>query len=143
VSDSSVADSSVSGGPPPDQGPLSPAGVKALKIAIVAMGIMIIVGVAVVIGRMIYLASSSPSPVRAHASTRTVPARFADKIAVALPVGASARQISLNGSSLAILYQGGTGRGIIVIDLASGKEISRIDFSAAQKTRAGVSPQSK
>lgn len=98
-------------------------GVRALKLAVVVMGIMMVVGVLVVIGRIVYLANQRG----AQGTTATGSARLAASARLALPAGASVRQISLSGDRLAVHYEAPGGTGIAVVDLASGAVLSRVD----------------
>ena len=116
---------------PPIQGPLSPGAEKALKIAVVAMGIMMVVGVAVVIGRILYLANkprdARPRGAEAVATSTTL----SPKLKLALPVGAQIKTISLSATRLAVHFRhpvDGTS-GIRIIDLTTGGEVSRIEIS--------------
>jgi hypothetical protein len=112
--------------PTPEQMPDGP-GVRALKIAVVAMGIMIVIGVLVVIGRIVYLASQGPRPATASGAVPTG-ARLAPASRLALPGGATVRQITLFGDRLAVHYEGPAGGGIAILDLASGSVLSRVDI---------------
>jgi hypothetical protein len=112
--------------PSDDMGPLGPKGVMALKIAIVVMGIMIIAGIALVIGRMIYMASSpkstSPLAVERPASAT----ELAPEQAVTLPQGAIVEQTSISGNRLLVRYKAGSTSEILIHDLATGRVLSRI-----------------
>lgn len=104
-----------------DGSPLTPGQVRWLKIAVVVMGIMIIVGIAILIGRILYLASTGPRqamPVRAPIHTDST---------VGIPPGASIRSVALSNDRLAIHYEGPRGAGIVVVDLASGMRIGRVE----------------
>lgn len=105
--------------PPLPDGP----GVRALKLAVIAMGVMIVLGVLTVIGRIVYLASQGPR----QASSTAVSSRLAPAARLALPSGAHVRQVSLAGDRLAVHYESAAGSGIAVIDLVSGAVLSRID----------------
>lgn len=109
-----------------DDGPLSPAGVKALKFAIVAMGVMIIVGLVLMVGRIIYLASK-PKPAKTAATAVTT---LAAEVSVWLPPATRAKHLALDGDRLSVLYEGDGGSGAIVIDLTRGKTISSITFKS-------------
>jgi hypothetical protein len=127
--------------PPEDQGPLSPAGVAALKFAVVAMGIMIVVGVAVVIGRIIYLAGTKPATTTASAPAGLL--RQGDSATlgqIGLPTGTHAKQVSLDGRNLVVLYEGSGLSGVIIVDAQSGQTISQLRFApAGVPTEAGQS----
>lgn len=101
-----------------DTGPLSPPQVRALKIAIVVMGIMIVVGLLVIIGRMFYLASNRPPQATSTAAT-------ASEARIALPAGSTIRGIALDGDRLAIHYESSSGAGIAVMDIAAGRVLGR------------------
>lgn len=107
--------------PPMPNGP----GVRALKIAVVVMGIMIVLGVLAVIGRIVYLANQ-----RSAQGVSAVPAgsaRLSANARLALPAGAQVRQISLSGDRLAVHYEAAGASGIAVLDLATGAVLSRVD----------------
>ena len=108
--------------PTPEVMPVG-AGVRALKIAVVVMGIMIVLGVLTVIGRIVYLSSQGPR----QASVPAGAARVAGAARLALPPGAQVRQISLSGDRIAVHFEGPAGAGIAVVDLASGAVLTRID----------------
>jgi hypothetical protein len=98
-------------------------GVRALKIAVIVMGIMIVVGMVVVFARIVYLANQR------GAQGTTVPsgsARLAPQAQLALPAGATIRHVSLSGERLAVHYDGPAGSGIAVVDLATGSVLSRL-----------------
>ena len=105
-------------------GPLSETHVRWLKIAVVVMGLMILTGLAAVIGRVIYLAGGAQRQAQtvAPASSRGAPARLA------LPAGATVRQVSLAGDRMAVHYDSPTGGGIAVVDVATGAVLQRIDL---------------
>lgn len=108
--------------------PTSPAmpdgpGVRALKFAVIAMGIMIVVGLLTVIGRIVYLANQRG----AQAPAATSSARLAASAKLALPAGSHVRQISLSGDRLAVHYESAGATGIAILDLASGTVLSRVD----------------
>ncbi len=115
--------------PPDDQGPLSPTGVKALKFAVVAMGIMIVVGVGVVIGRIIYLASQSPDARTSSAAAITRPITLRATGKIVLPNGARATQVSIAERNLIVLYEGDQGSGVVIFDVENGRQLSHLTFS--------------
>ena len=116
--------------PPTDRqaehaGPLSPAGVTALKIAIVVMGVMILAGVALAIGRIVYL-TSNPSPTQTK--TGVVAGKPAPEHRLALPRGAQVEQASLDGNRLLVRYRAGGETGVVVYDLVQSRVVSRVRF---------------
>ena len=105
-------------------GPLSPGQVRALKIAVVVMGVLIILGLFTVFARIIYLASRSGPQVQAASQASRKTAQR-----LALPPGAIVRQTSISGDRLAVQYEAPSGAGIVVLDLASGQVVSRVELA--------------
>ncbi len=115
-----------------DHGPLSPAGVKALKVAVIVMAVMIVVGVAVVIGRIFYLAANQPTAA-ANVQTQAAPksVAFKPRMSLALPARAKVERMALDGGRLAIHYAAGgdaKASAIVVLDLTTGRTLSKIDL---------------
>ena len=111
--------------PPPT--PLTDGHVRLLKIAVVAMGLMIVAGIAAVIGRIIYLGSGGQKQATVSQSSSQV-MRAGAGGRLGLPPQASIRHLSLSGDRLAVHYEGPTGAGIVVVDSASGAVLSRIEL---------------
>ena len=110
------------------EGPLSPAGVAALKFAIVGMGVLIIVGLLVIVGRLIYLASK-PKAVRQPDK----PAAYVREATALLPTSAKPLRTSTDGSQLSILYQAtGNQFGVLIVDLRTGETVSNVSIKAKQ-----------
>lgn len=107
--------------PPMPDGP----GVRALKIAVVGMGIMIVLGVLTVIGRIVYLANQRPAQ---GGTSPAASGRVVANAKLALPSGAQIRQISLSGDRLAVHYESAGTGGIAILDLASGAVLSRVEL---------------
>jgi hypothetical protein len=107
----------------PDSGPLGPGQVRALKIAVVVMGVLIVLGLFTVFARIIYLASKPGRQVQAASQVPRSEHRLA------LPPGAVVRQTSISGDRLAVQYESPSGAGIVVLDLASGQVVSRIELA--------------
>lgn len=104
-------------------GPLSPGQVRALKIAVVVMGLLIVLGLFTVFARIFYLASRPERQAQAASQALKVEQRLL------LPPGAAVRQSSISGDRLAVQYEAPSGPGIIVLDLKSGQIASRIEFA--------------
>ena len=98
-------------------------GVRALKFAVIGMGILIVLGVLVVIGRIVYLANQGPR----QGATASSGARLTAAARLALPPQAHVRQIFLSGDRLAVHYEGATGTSIAIVDLVTGAVVSRIE----------------
>ncbi len=124
-----------SGTAPPEGGPeggLTPSEARLqrnLKIIVVAMGLLIFAGLATIVGRIIYLASGpAAQPPAADAGPASgAGAAVADR-ALTLPAGAVVRSISLSGDRLAVHYEAAGTEGIAVLDLASGRVLTRVDL---------------
>lgn len=96
--------------------------IRALRAAVIVMGVLIVMGLVAVIGRIVYLMARSPAqPSHATADLRS-------EVVAQLPAGANVRNISLQGDRLAIHYDGTSGAGIIVVDLATGRPLSRVNL---------------
>lgn len=110
-----------------DQGPLSPRGVKVLKIAVVVMAIMIVLGVALVIGRIIYLASAT-KPDNAQTATKQ---DLKPRQNVSLPPGSRLDQASVNGDRLLLRYDRNGKTELSIYDLRRSKIITTIVIETA------------
>ena len=110
--------------PAGDGGPLSPGAVRWLKIAIVVMTIMIVLGILGVVARMFYLASTRP-PQAARAAGSAVMGGIVPEAKVQLPPGAVIRSTVLDGGRMALTFDAPTGSGIVILDIASGRVLSR------------------
>jgi hypothetical protein len=109
---------------PADAGPLSPGQVRALQIAIVVMGIMIVLGILGVVARMFYLASNRP-PQATRAATAAAGPSLATDARIQLLAGSTVKSVTLDGDRMALHYESATGAGIAIVDLPSGRVVSR------------------
>jgi hypothetical protein len=110
----------------PDNTPLpgtvfTPRQVRVLKIAVVAMGILLVGGFAFVMAAIVYQASKLGE----KKSEAPVPAVAVPGIALALPQGATITSMALDGDRLALHLQSSAGPEIAVIDVTTGKVLSR------------------
>lgn len=104
-------------------GQLTPGQERGLKMAIVVMGVMIVVGLLAIVARVVYLAGGRVEQApAATASSSEIPA----ETRLALPAGASVRNMVLSGDRLAIHHDGPAGSGITVVDVRNGRVLSRI-----------------
>ena len=110
-----------------DNGPLSSGQVKALKIAIAVMGIMIIAALLAIVGRVIYLSTNKPAPGTPQAVTAVTPA-FAPEHAFSLPPGAKVVRMSLEGNRLLVHYDLVGLPHASIYDLANGRRLCGITF---------------
>ena len=124
---------------PPDSlptGPLDPGQVRLLKIAVVAMGLMILAGLAAVVGRVIYLASGGQKQAVTVSGPSGAPQgtawgagqRAPANARLALPPQSIVRHLALSGDRLAVQFDGPAGTGIAIIDVATGAVVSRIEL---------------
>jgi len=109
------------------QGPLPPAGIKALKIGIVVMGLMIVVCVIVIIGRIIYLTSA---PDATETAGLNAPSQLPASVDFPLPVGASVQHVSLDGARAAVTFQVKGQTKIGIFNMYSGKKLTEIRLTA-------------
>jgi hypothetical protein len=98
--------------------------VRFLKIAVIAMGILLVGGFAFVLAAIVYQASRLKQD---GAVTSQVQDSAASPI-IDLPVGQGAglTAMSLDGNRLALHLSGGDGPEIVVVDLGSGKIVARV-----------------
>jgi hypothetical protein len=103
---------------------LSDGQIALLRRAVIIMTTLLVAGVLLLIGRIIYLARS---PTTQAASAANMNAPLLADVRLALPAGAEIRHMSLAGSRLAVHHaQTGGGETITVLDLASGAIVSRV-----------------
>jgi hypothetical protein len=110
----------------PDNTPLpgtvfTPRQVRVLKIAVIVMGILLVGGFAFVLAAIVYQASKA-------GQDRAVPQATLEGVESALPIpkAATIGSMSLDGDRLALHLNSPEGTEIVVIDLATGKIVSRI-----------------
>ena len=101
----------------------TPRQVKALKIAVIVMGLLLVGGFALVLGAIVYQASRLGQDVPAT-SDDVVSDRSATQVTV--PQGSNVTAMDLDGGRLALHLNGSNGPEVIVLDLASGKVLARI-----------------
>lgn len=102
--------------------PLDDRQVRLLRVAVIVMGVILICGLIAVIGRIGYLVT------RSGAGTVTSGAPLTAQITAQLPAGATVRHMALSGDRLALHYDAPSGAGIAVVELATGRTLSRINI---------------
>ena len=110
----------------PDNTPLpgtvfTPRQVRALKIAVIVMGILLVGGFAFVLGTIVYQASRGG---QSRAPAAVVLGDRAGELAI--PKDATISSMSLDGDRLALHLNSAAGAEIVVLDVASGRVISRV-----------------
>ncbi len=99
--------------------------VRILKRAVIAMGILLVGGFVLVLSAIVYQASrlgESGAPEAARAAAG-LPAA---EIAVPVGAGTTVSGVTLDGDRMAVQLDGPDGAEIAVIDLASGRMVSRV-----------------
>jgi hypothetical protein len=114
----------------PDGGSLTPSQVKGLKYAIAGMSLMIVVGLGLVVGRIIYLGSGGGKQAGlAAGAVRSGPiGALAERAKLPLPPQAVVRHVALNQDRMVVQFDSPAGAGIVVFDLASGNVVSRVEI---------------
>jgi hypothetical protein len=110
----------------PDNTPLpgtvfTPRQVRALKIAVIVMGLLLVGGFAFVLATIVYQASKGGQG--AVPSAGVLGER---KIDLAIPKDASVTSLALDGDRLALHLSSAAGAEIVVVDLKSGRVVSRV-----------------
>lgn len=116
--------------------PGDPPKIRALRLAVIAMGAVLLVGLAAVVARIVYLTTRPPAAVSAFSNPTTAPlsgSLLAADISLALPPGAKVRSQSLDGNHLAVHYEAGGLEGILILDLETGRPISQVRISSGTK----------
>jgi len=98
-----------------------------LKILVVGLGILILVGFAALVTKMMGLASGGKPAAQGPAAVSIpTPAGTAANYNLELPRGAKVVSVSLSGNRLAVMHESAFGTGIAVIDLDTGKRIADV-----------------
>ena len=107
-----------------------PASYSILKFIVIFLGILLVLGFAVVIGTVVYRAvNSSEAETAELATTKIAGSAVADilkDIELSLPEGHEISGHDLDGTRLALRLQSPAGDEIWIVDLTSGEVISRV-----------------
>ena len=112
-----------------------PPNIRALRFAVLGMGVVLLLGFGAVVARIVYL-TTRPGPVEAVAPVggpAQAMAPLTGEVALALPAGAKILSQSLSGNRLAVHYAAAAAESIVVIDLETGKVISKVSISTGNK----------
>jgi hypothetical protein len=101
----------------------TPRQVKALKIAVIVMGVLLVGGFALVLGAIVYQASRLGQDAPA---ARNPAASDQGAAQVTVPQGAKVTAMDLDDGRLALHLTGNAGPEVIVIDVGSGRVLARI-----------------
>jgi hypothetical protein len=101
----------------------TPRQVKALKVAVIVMGVLLVGGFALVLGAIVYQASRLGQDAPA---ARNPAASDQGAAQVTVPPGANVTAMDLDCGRLALHLNGSNGPEVIVIDVGSGRVLARI-----------------
>ena len=101
--------------------------IRWLRRAVVGMTAVLVAGLALLIGRVIYLARPTVTQA-ASAAAQAAQVPLQPDVKVALPAGAVVKGISASGNRLAITHAspGGNGEEVTLLDLTTGKVVSHV-----------------
>ena len=101
----------------------TPRQVKALKIAVIVMGLLLVGGFALVLGAIVYQASRLGQAAPAARNPAVSDQGVAE---VTVPQGANVTAMDLDGGRLALHLTGNAGPEVMLIDVGSGRVLARI-----------------
>jgi hypothetical protein len=103
--------------------------VRVLKIAVIVMGILLVVGFGLVMVAIVYQASQLPDKEsQAPARAAAVPPEAQTELAI--PPGAKVTSLALDGDRLALHLESSAGPEVVVVEIGTGKVLSRIKLKA-------------
>jgi hypothetical protein len=110
---------------------------RALVFIVVFLGFLILAGLTAVVGRIIYLSSTSPAqPAKPAEASATAAVADAALARLSLPQGAVVKSVSVGGDDrLAVYYEAPAGAGIVVVDLTTGAVLRRLDVVPGGEAR--------
>ena len=116
----------------PDNTPLpgtvfTPRQVRVLKIVVIVMGVLLVGGFAFVMAAIVYQASKLGPKTAAAPAPAALPGLSAELL---IPQDANITSMALDGDRLALHLNSSTGSEIAVIDVTTGKVLSRIKLKA-------------
>jgi hypothetical protein len=99
--------------------------VRILKVFVIGMGLLLVVGFALVVTVIVYQATRIGESEPAGPSAQAV-ANRAGGLALSVPSGTKIESLTLDGKRMAVQLTGPNGAEIAVIDVDKGRVISRI-----------------
>jgi hypothetical protein len=103
---------------------LSDEQIRKLRIGVIVMSLILVAGIATLIGRVLYLAN--------RGNEQALPrGMLSAEARLVLPTGASVKSTTLSGDRLAAHYSGPKGDGLIILDLVSGRTLSHVRIETA------------
>ena len=111
--------------------PGDPANLRALRWAVLAMGVVLLAGFGVVIARIVYLTTrpTASDPVRVV----TQPQQPGPDLTLALPPGAKILSQSISANRLSVHLEAGGAQSIIIFDLETGRPVTRVAITSETK----------
>ena len=101
-----------------------------LKFIVIFLGVLLVLGFVVVAGTIVYRLGNSDPPEAARIGSTAIAspeiAKLLRDIELSLPEGSEISGHDLDGGRLAIRLQGAAGAEIWIVDLTSGKVVSRV-----------------
>ncbi|MGD9829973.1 MAG: DUF6476 family protein [Hyphomicrobiaceae bacterium] len=101
---------------------LTPSQARTIRTAFIAMTLSLMLGLAIVIGSIFYIAS------REDSGGPPAPG-IAEPAQLSLPSGAEVKSMALTGNRLAVHFVAPSGAGIVILDIASGREVRRVKLA--------------
>jgi hypothetical protein len=101
--------------------------IKRLRVVVIIMTVLLVAGIALLIGRVIYLASGGRDSGSAAAAIGTQ--ALVPETSLLLPEGASLKSSQLVGTRILAHYAGPRGEGLLVLDLSTGRTLSHVRIS--------------
>jgi len=132
------AQKSASGSPATGNGWETPRNIRILQAVVLVLGLILLAGFVVVIGRIIYLVTRTPAPdtlsvpAQAAIEVPSLPPAASAAVPLALPAGAEVNALSLSGERMAVHYRSNETSGILIVDLASGQVIRHFVTRSAE-----------
>lgn len=101
--------------------------IRWLRRAVMVMTAFLLAGIALVIGRIIYLARLPATQAASGLPGAGLQPALLPEVRLALPAGADIKSVSATGSRLVVLHTApGGGEIITILDLATGQTLSRV-----------------
>ncbi len=98
---------------------------RALRVLVVVMGVLIVLGTAALVAAVIYRAPGR----RPALPAAEVPGSVAARAVLAEPEGTRIAGVALSGGRLAVSLQGGGPDRVVLLDLASGQVVGAVSLA--------------
>jgi hypothetical protein len=110
-----------------------PPNIRALRVAVLTMGAILIAGFGAVIARIVYLTTRPPADGLALTSAPQPTSKVALETTLALPQGAKIQSQSVSGNRLSVHYVASDDEAILILDLETGQTIGRVRIPSMRK----------